>query len=61
MNERTGPGRADTREGERAPREYPHGSGDRNTHPEDDERGKFHGGEQRETGHEGSPRDAGRS
>ncbi|KGO99488.1 hypothetical protein [Novilysobacter defluvii] len=33
---------------DRARREYPHGTGDRNTHPLCDERGEFHGGEQRD-------------
>lgn len=57
MNERTRPPAdpADTRQGERASREYPHGSGDRNTHPYRDERGEFHGGEQREAGTDDRP------
>lgn len=40
---------------DRAPREYPHGTGDRNTDPEHEGRGRFHGGEQREAGTDTPP------
>ncbi len=46
--QRPDPATAGERAHDRARREYPHGTGDRNTHPHDDERGEFRGGEQRE-------------
>ena len=51
---RPGPDPAGERTHDRERREYPHGTGDRNTHPLRDERGEFRGGEQREE----RPRDA---
>jgi len=64
MNEPQRPdaGRPSPREPDRTPREYPHGTGDRNTDPEHEGRGRFHGGEQRDAGTDGadSPRRPGR-
>ena len=57
MNESQRPGTepAGPRDPDRERREYPHGTGDRNTHPDPDDRGEFRGGEQRESDPEGSP------
>ena len=52
-DQRPATGKNDPRQQDRERREYPHGTGDRNTHPDDDDRGEFRGGEQRE----GDPRD----
>lgn len=62
MNERIRPQNepADTRQGDRTPREYSHGSGDRNTRHRDEDRGEFHGGEQREAGTDDRPPGGGR-